>query len=194
MNLKELREKRGLTQTALAKSLGVSSNAVSAIESGRLKLSGKLSGKIKEVYGEVIEPETRKAKAVKISVEEKAEAMEKKAEAILETAGAEAVLDAEKKIEEKTRKRKARKQAAKPAVEAGALAVAAVAADVEKKIENTIKNTTRAKIVIQSQMGGEITPDEILAKIGEADTVYIRVDQNKAYWVKGKETGSVDLW
>ena len=34
---------RGLTQTALAKSLGVSSNAVSAIESGRLKLSGKLS-------------------------------------------------------------------------------------------------------------------------------------------------------
>ena len=194
MNLKELRENRGLTQTALAKSLGVSSNAVSAIESGRLKLSGKLSGKIKEVYGEVIEPETRKAKAVKISVEEKAEAMEKKAEAILETAGAEAVLDAEKKIEEKTRKRKARKQAAKPAVEAGALAVAAVAADVEKKIENTIKNTKRAKIVIQSQMGGEITPDEILAKIGEADTVYIRVDQNKAYWVKGNETGSVDLW
>ena len=48
--------------------------------------------------------------------------------------------------------------------------------------------------MIQSQMGGEITPDEILAKIGEADTVYIRVDQNKAYWVKGKETGSVDLW
>ena len=64
----------------------------------------------------------------------------------------------------------------------------------EKKIENTIKNTKRTKIVIQSQMGGEITPDEILAKIGEADTVYIRVDQNKAYWVKGKETGSVDLW
>ena len=87
-----------------------------------------------------------------------------------------------------------RKQAAKPAVEAGALAVAAVSADVEKKIENTIKNTKRAKIVIQSQMGGEITPDEILAKIGEADTVYIRVDQNKAYWVKGNETGSVDLW
>lgn len=187
MNLKELREKRGLTQTALAKSLGVSSNAVSAIESGRLKLSGKLSDKIKEVYGEVIEPETKKAKAAKINVKEKAEA-------IMETAGAEAVLDAEKKIEEKTRKRRARKQAAKPAVELGALAVAGVAADVEKRIEDTIKNTKRARIVIQSQLGGEITPDEILAKIGEADTVYIRVDQNKAYWVKGEETGSVDLW
>ena len=35
---------------------------------------------------------------------------------------------------------------------------------------------------------------EILEKIGEADSVYIRVDQNKAYWVRGEESGSVDLW
>ena len=48
--------------------------------------------------------------------------------------------------------------------------------------------------LFRKMIGGEITPDEILAKIGEADTVYIRVDQNKAYWVKGEETGSVDLW
>ena len=41
---------------------------------------------------------------------------------------------------------------------------------------------------------GEITPEAILAKIGEADTVYVRVDVNKAYWVKGDEAGSVDLW
>ena len=43
-------------------------------------------------------------------------------------------------------------------------------------------------------MGGEITPEAILAKIGEADKVYVRVDVNKAYWVKGDEAGSVDLW
>ena len=61
MNIKELREKNKLTQTALAKSLGVSSNTISAIESGRLKLSEKLSGKIKEVYGEIVEAETKEA-------------------------------------------------------------------------------------------------------------------------------------
>ena len=49
--------------------------------------------------------------------------------------------------------------------------------------------------MIQSPMGGEITPAEVLAKVpADAETVYVRVDQNKAYWVKGEETGSVDLW
>jgi hypothetical protein len=48
--------------------------------------------------------------------------------------------------------------------------------------------------VIQSPFGGEITPEEIRARIGEADAVYIRVDQNKAYWVKGDENEDVDLW
>ena len=50
-------------------------------------------------------------------------------------------------------------------------------------------------VTIQSPLGGEITTAEILARIpAGADKVYIRVDQNKAYWVKGDETGSVDLW
>ena len=51
-----------------------------------------------------------------------------------------------------------------------------------------------AEIIIQSELGGEITPDAILAKVGAADKVYVRVDQNKAYWVRGEETGDVDLW
>ena len=58
-------------------------------------------------------------------------------------------------------------------------------------------------VIIQSPMGGEITPDEIIAKIkiatkdskvGKVDSIYVRVDENKAYWVKGKKNGSVDLW
>ena len=51
-----------------------------------------------------------------------------------------------------------------------------------------------AEVIIQSPMGGEITGDEILARIGEVDKVYVRVDENKAYWVKGEETGDIDLW
>lgn len=50
------------------------------------------------------------------------------------------------------------------------------------------------EIIIQSPMGGNITPAEIAAKVGQADTVYVRVDENKAYWVRGEETGSVELW
>ena len=50
------------------------------------------------------------------------------------------------------------------------------------------------QVIIQSPIGGEITPEAILAKVGEADTVYVRVDENKAYWVRGEEHGSVDLW
>ena len=51
-----------------------------------------------------------------------------------------------------------------------------------------------AEVIIQSPMGGEITGDEILARIGDVDKVYVRVDENKAYWVKGEETGDIDLW
>ena len=51
-----------------------------------------------------------------------------------------------------------------------------------------------AEVIIQSPLGGEITSAEILDRVGRVDKVYVRVDQNKAYWVNGEETGSVDLW
>lgn len=51
-----------------------------------------------------------------------------------------------------------------------------------------------AEVIIQSPLGGEITGAEILARVGNVDKVYVRVDENKAYWVRGDETGSVDLW
>ena len=87
-----------------------------------------------------------------------------------------------------------------------------VKAKTDMKIEkNTTKKTAstpkksqvKKGVIIQSPMGGEITPDEVLAKIktatkgtgvGNIDTIYVRVDENKAYWVKGKKNGSVDLW
>ena len=50
------------------------------------------------------------------------------------------------------------------------------------------------QVIIQSSMGGEITVEEIMAKVGEVDRVYVRVDQNAAYWVKGDASGAVNLW
>ena len=80
--------------------------------------------------------------------------------------------------------------AAKPVVKAPAAKAPAAKKPAAKK--PAAKKA--AEIIIQSELGGEITPDAILAKIGAADKVYVRVDQNKTYWVRGEETGSVDLW
>ena len=53
----------------------------------------------------------------------------------------------------------------------------------------------KTKIIIQSPMGGNITPRQVLQKIpAGSDSVYIRVDENKLYWVKGDENGAVDIW
>ena len=90
--------------------------------------------------------------------------------------------------------------AAKPAVKApaakapAAKAPAAKAPAAKKPAAKKPAAKKAAEIIIQSELGGEITPDAILAKVGAADKVYVRVDQNKAYWVRGEETGSVDLW
>ena len=49
-------------------------------------------------------------------------------------------------------------------------------------------------IIIQSPMGGEITVDEIHERLKTVETVYVRVDQNKVYWVDGDNTGAIDIW
>ncbi len=53
----------------------------------------------------------------------------------------------------------------------------------------------KMNIVIQSPLGGEITTEEIAAKLPKGTlNAYVRIDQNKIYWVKKDETGSVDIW
>ena len=69
----------------------------------------------------------------------------------------------------------------------------------EKKPVRRAKKKAPA-IVIQSMMGGEIALDEILKKVeekaaGKAVTnVYIKSEENKAFFVADGETDSVDLW
>ena len=61
-------------------------------------------------------------------------------------------------------------------------------------VKKAVPKAKEVEYIIQSPMGGEITTAEILKKVGNADKIYIRVDQNKAYWIRGKESGSVELW
>ena len=102
-----------------------------------------------------------------------------------------------KKVEEvKEIKKPAAK--AKAAAQKVAADVKAEAAKVEKKVAAkkpaAKKAAPKNEIIIQSPLGGEITPAEILAKVGPVDQVYVRVDENKLYWVKGKESGSMEIW
>ena len=68
---------------------------------------------------------------------------------------------------------------------------------VEPIVEDTKRAAKRAQfsIIIQSPMGGAISTDEIAKKVPEGtDSVYVKVDENMLYWVKGKETGAVNIW
>jgi len=150
MNIKELRTKEGLSQSALAKKLGIATSAIGHMENGRMKVSAKVAAKVKEEFGvDVADGVT----AEKIEVKKTAAKATRKAK--------ETVKAVETKEEKKASKAKAAK----------------------------------LEIIVQSPMGGNITAEEIAAKVpAGAESVFVRVDQNKLWWIKGEETGSVDIW
>jgi len=84
--------------------------------------------------------------------------------------------------------------AKKETVKAAPAKKEAVKAAPAKKALSAKKAAKQPEVIIQSPLGGIITPEEILQRIGQVDKVYIRVDQNKAHWVRGDEIGSIDLW
>jgi hypothetical protein len=100
--------------------------------------------------------------------------------------------DAEVKKAAPAKKAPAKKAAPAKAKEAPAKKAPEKKAAAPKKAP--AKKAAETEVIIQSPMGGEITPEAVLAKVGAVDKVYIRVDVNKAYWVKGEEYGAVDLW
>ena len=93
-----------------------------------------------------------------------------------------AQVEAGKAKARRTRKTEEVKEAAKAVVE---------------KAKTPARKVKAAKLTIkiQSPMGGDITPEEIAAKVpADAEAVFVRVDQNKLWWVKKDGSGSVDIW
>ena len=186
MTIKELRASLKLSQTAFAKAVGCGVSTVANYESDRIKPSEKIIAKIKEVYG----VDLAAAEPAPVKEEKAAEpAKEKKAAAPAKEKKAPAKKPA--KAEKKAAPAEAEKKAA-PA-KAEKKAVPAKKAAPAKKTAKPAE-AQAAQVIIQSPMGGEITPADVLAKVGDVDKVYIRVDLNKAYWVKGEATGEADLW
>lgn len=56
--------------------------------------------------------------------------------------------------------------------------------------------SAKTELYIQSPYGGNITPEEVIAKVPEgADACYVRVDQNLIWWVCGDgKNGAVEIW
>ena len=197
MTIKELRTKEGLSQSALAKKLGIATSAIGHMENGRMKVSAKIAEKAKEVYGVVIDTEAKVKKAAKTTAK-KTKTAAQKAEKAVKKAPAK-VKAAEKKVEDKVvaDKIEAKKAVAKTTRKTKT-AVKKAATKVEKAVEKPAAKARAAKLTIeiQSPLGGSITPEEIAAKLPKDTTnVYVRIDENKLYWVKKNgETGSVDIW
>lgn len=103
----------------------------------------------------------------------------------------------EKKVSETTKKTTTKPETANVKAEVKEPApkkAAAPKAASKKAAPKKAAPKKKTEVIIQSPFGGEITEKAILAKVGEVDTVYVRVDHNKAYWVKGEDYGAVDLW
>ena len=185
MTIKELRLLKGMTLASFAKSIGIGMSTLTGYEAGKRQPGEKALAAIKEVYGVDLN------EAAPAAVEADAAP----APATVETAPA-APAKEKKAKKPAAKKEKATKVAkAAPAAKkekAEKAEKAAPAAKKETKMKATAAKAT--EIIIQSPMGGEITPEDILAKAGNADKVYVRVDQNKLYIVNGEETSSVDLW
>lgn len=70
-----------------------------------------------------------------------------------------------------------------------------------RKADETFKNATKPiapVIAVQALMGGTIVTDEVIKKVKavapDVEQIYVKPEENKAYWVSKKRAGSVDLW
>ena len=64
--------------------------------------------------------------------------------------------------------------------------------EVEEKKKPRKTSAPKLEIYIQSPLGGNITPEEVAAKMpAGTEACFVRVDQNLIWWVRGEETGAV---
>ena len=69
--------------------------------------------------------------------------------------------------------------------------------EIDEKIEAQMSRASKILTDIMNiiDLLPETTPEEILSRVpADVDTIYIKPEENKAYWVRGDESGSVGLW
>jgi len=146
--------------------------------------------KVEDVVKEVEE----KAVATEVEVKKATRSTSRKAKAKVEEAVAqvaEKVADTATAVEAEVKKVAGKAKRTVKKTEAKVEEAAEAAARPARKAR-----AAKLDIVIQSVMGGAITPEEIAAKVPkDAVSAYVKVEENKVYWVnKAGETGDVQIW
>ena len=177
----KIREEKKLKKGQFAALIGISAMMQGRYESGKVAIPDDIAKKVLALGAAKDAPDAEK-KTAKDAEKKTVKDAEKKT-----------VKDAEKKAvkgSEKKTAKDAEKKAAKDAVKTAA--TVAAAEEGKKAADRKKKDTV---LYIESQLGGRITMKEILQRIpAGADEVYVKPEENKAYWVKGEKTGDVDLW
>ena len=189
--LKKIREEKNQSKGEFAKLLGVTPMVYGRYESGTLKIPENIEAVVKEMIAKASD----KVVATEIEVKKKTRSAGRNAKESVEKAS-DKVVATEIEVKKKTRStaRKA-KEAVEKASDATEIEVKKKTRSTARKAKETVKGVAKTTILIQSVLGGTITPEEVLKKIPEGcDQVYIKPEENKAYWVKGDESGAVELW
>ena len=60
------------------------------------------------------------------------------------------------------------------------------------------EKTAPVELIIESTMGGQISADEIIKRVKEkrsdASKIYVKPEENKAYFTYGDSVGHIELW
>lgn len=205
----KIREERKLSKKEFAALIGVTPMLLGRYEKGTCAIPESVAEKLTAAANAATATEIEVKKNTRKTARKAKEAAREAVTEVMEAVEDKAVAE---EIEAKKTVRKAGRKA-KEAVDAVAQSDPVVAAEIEVK-KNTRKAGRKAKetasaakdavkeaigipnIVIQSPLGGYITPVDIAKKVpkGTVD-VYVRVDENKLYYVlKNGETGDLDIW
>lgn len=176
--LTKIREDRKLSKSDFAKLLGITPMLLGRYEKGSIAIPESIAEALLEAADAAMATEIEVKKTVRKSGMEAKETLEDTVAVVKEAVEDEA---AATQIEVKKNVRKAGRKA-KEAVEK-------TAAEVREAVAGP-------KIIIQSPMGGYITTEDIVKKVpADAADIYVRVDQNKLYYVlESGESGDVDIW
>ena len=177
-----------------------------AIASAEAK-SEAAAEKARETTEKIITKTKTTAKKAAVAVKETTKKSTEKAKESAEkskAAGKKTIDDAQKAVEEAKTAIKEQTAKGKQTVKKAKKVIDEVA----KKLDETTNEITAAvtekpapaepEIVIQSMMGGEISISEIKAKVAEqagtVSAIYVKPEENKAYYVAADKNGSVDVW
>ena len=140
--------------------------------------------------------ESSPAEIVEASKEAYAEMIEAEAEAV-------AIIDAARKESDEAIKEeiKDKTDAAKIEMKKKITKASRKAAEKKKTVKEMAETpirkarTVKTDLVFETNGGRQITPEAITERVPKGvDAAYIKLEENKIYWVKGTETGAVDIW